>query len=173
MNKYIIKGSPEEIDKLLIPNAIYNLTINKKTKELIKYFIVNPSLGIKFVGFYSQLKITNRLASDRKCNCFYKVPWLTKYAYDNKIEKTILLYGQQLEEYRYIIRYNYPSPQQSYMKYLIDIIFPMLYDVKRFKYNQDNNLDTNAIYHIYFPYFKNYYQFEIWINYTTKLLLSK
>ena len=172
MNKYIINGSVEEIDRLLIPESIYDITINRDSKAIEKFVFLNTSLCIKFVGFYTQLKNTNRLASERKCNCFYHVPWLTRFAYENNINKTILLYDQQLEEYRYMIRYSYPTAQQSYMSYLTGIIFGILLDMKRFKYNEDNNLDTSAIFHKYSLYFKNLFQFKIWIYNTQNLLFN-
>ncbi len=173
MNKYIIKGSPSEIDRLLIPNVIYEPTINRNKKIITEYLFNNPNFAIQFVGFYSQLKNTNRLASERKCNCFYKMPWLTKYASDNNILKTYLLYDQQLEEYRYMIRYNYPSLQQSYIVYLSNIVLSIILDMKRFKYNMDNNKDVNAIFHKYGKYFKTLFDFKVWVNETEKLLISK
>ena len=71
-----------------------------------------------------------------------------------------------------MIRYYYPSTQQSYMSYLTSIIFAILYDVKRFKYNEDNNLDTNAIFHRYTKFFKNKFQFKVWIHNTQKNLFN-
>ena len=98
MNKYIIKGNTEEIDRLLIPSKLYDLTISRNTEALKKVFFEDTVLCVKFVGFYTQLKNTNRLASERKCNCLYEMKWLTKYASDNNIVKSILLYNQQLED---------------------------------------------------------------------------
>lgn len=171
MNKYVIKGTTEEIDKLLIPNKLYDLTINKNTDGLKRIFFEDTALCINLVSFNTQLKNSNSLASQKKCSCFYKIPWTTKYANENNLKKTILLYDQQLEEYRYMIRYYYPSPQQSYMRYLSNIILTILYDLKRFLYNQDNNLDTDAIFHRYIKFFKNKYDFKVWVFNTQNILL--
>lgn len=173
MNKYIIKGNTEEIDRLLIPSKLYDLTISRNTEALKKVFFEDTALCVKFVGFYTQLKNSNRLASERKCNCLYEMKWVTKYASDNNIVRSILLYNQQLEEYRYIIRYNYPSSQQSYIAYLNSIIFSILFDIRRFTYNEDNNLDTDAIFNKYLKFFKNKYEFKKWVYKTHRMLLIK
>ena len=150
----------EELDKLLIPNEIYDQTINREKDYLIKYFLDHPILMFSFVGFNSQLKQANQLASNRKCGCFYKMPWITKFAADKGIKKTILLFGQQVSEYRYMIRYwypNQPSLPQSYMRYLSMISLQIILDLKRYNYDLQNNLAFNICCknNIYLDYFQN------------------
>ena len=62
MNKYVKKGTTQEIDRLLIPYKIYDLTISRDTEELKKFFIKDTTLAVKFVGFYSRSLFTNSLA---------------------------------------------------------------------------------------------------------------
>ena len=45
----------KELDRLLIPNEIYNLTIQKNTDALNTYFINHPNLMKSFIGFNSTL----------------------------------------------------------------------------------------------------------------------
>jgi hypothetical protein len=131
---------PKELDRLLIPNEIYDITIQKDTDAIEKYFLKNIRFMSQFVGFNSYLKKANYLASDRKCGCFYKVPWITKWASENNETKTILLFNQQVKEYRYMIRYWYPSPEISYMRYLSSIALNLILIIKRYIYNKSNNL---------------------------------
>ena len=41
----------KELDTLLIPNEIYDFTINKNTKKIQEYFVEHPKLMMSFVGF--------------------------------------------------------------------------------------------------------------------------
>ena len=135
----------KELDRLLIPNEIYDLTLQKDTEAIEKYFILNLDLMAQFVGFNSTLKKANSLASERKCGCFYKIPWITRWAYENNQKKTILLFNQQVKEYRYMIRYWYPSPEISYMRYLSAIALNLFLIIKRYIYNTNNNLVCSEI----------------------------
>lgn len=135
----------KELDRLLIPNEIYDLTIEKKTNEIEKYFLKHPILLSMFVGFNSFLKKANNLASERKCGCFYNVPWKTRWAYENNKKKTILLFNQQVKEYRYMIRYWYPNPEISYMRYLSSIALNIFNVINRYIYNTTNNLVCSDI----------------------------
>ena len=163
----------EELDTLLIPNEIYEQTIDHNKDYLIKYFLDNPKLMLSFSGFNSKLKQANQLASEKKCGCFYNVPWITKYAANKGIKKTILLFGQQVSEYRYMIQYWYPNQEslkpQSNMRYLSMIALKILLDIKRFNYNLQNNLDFNVCCknNIYLEYFPNG---RTLINYIQKYL---
>lgn len=130
----------KELDRLLIPNEIYDITIKKDKDAIEKYFLRNLRFMSQFVGFNSFLKKANSLASERKCGCFYKVPWLTRWAFENNEKKTILLFNQQVKEYRYMIRYWYPSPEISYMRYLSSIALNLILIIKRYIYNNSNNL---------------------------------
>ena len=135
----------KELDKLLIPNEIYDLTISKNTEKIQEYFIDNPKLMMQFVRFNSTLKISNRLLNDRKCSCFYTMPWITKYANDNNIKKTILLFNQQIKLYIYMIKYWYPSTEMSYMRYLSSIALDIINELRRFNYNMSNNLTCSGL----------------------------
>ena len=113
-----------------------------------------------FVGFNSKLKHADYLSSNRKCGCYYEMPWLTQYAYENNLIKSILLFNQQVSFYRYMIKYwypNQPSLPQSYMRYLSMIALQIILDIKRFNYNLQNNLDFNLCCknNIYLEYFPN------------------
>ena len=150
------------LDTQLIPNEIYNMTINKETKNIRIYFLNNPFVMLSFAGFNSKLKQANQLSSDRKCGCFYYMPWITKFAADKNIKKTILLYNQQVSLYRYMISFWYPNQknlnnEQSYLRYLSVIALGQLLDLKRFNYNVQNNLSINLCCknNIYLDFFKN------------------
>ena len=170
-NTIDINDEEKEVDRLLIPNVIYDDTISRNTDELIKYFINNPNLTVQFVGFNGALKLSNQLASQQKCSCFYTVPWVTQFAYLNNKDKTILLFNQQLKQYRYMIRYWYPSPQQSYMRYLSSIALNIILNIKRYSYNSQNNLNTENVYFIYSDYFTNEQEFRIYVNIILKKLI--
>lgn len=143
----------KELDTLLIPNEIYDFTINKNTKKIQEYFVENPKLMMSFVGFNSVLKMSNKLSSERKCSCFYTMPWITKFESDNGTNKTILLFNQQLKIYKYMIRYWYPSTEMSHMRFLSSIALDIINEMRRFKYNISNNLISNNMIHK--EYFKN------------------
>jgi hypothetical protein len=65
--KIINFGTTEDMDKYLIPNAIYNETINKHKAKIQEYFIQNPLIMLSFVGYNSALKLANQLAYNKKC----------------------------------------------------------------------------------------------------------
>lgn len=132
----------KELDILLIPNEIYDLTINRETFKIQEYFINHPKLLLSFVGFNSKLKHADYLLSQRKCGCFYTMPWKTKYAADNNLSKTILLFNQQTKLYNYMIRYWYPNKDISNLRYLSSISLDIINLFKRFNYNLSNNLDS-------------------------------
>jgi hypothetical protein len=132
----------KELDRLLIPNEIYDITLTKDTEAIKKYFYKNPKLLANFIGYNSALKLANQLASDRKCGCFYELPWVTRFQFENKTKKTILPFSLQVKEYRYMIRYWYPSPDISYMRYLSSIALQLIQVISRYLYNLQNNLDT-------------------------------
>ena len=134
-----------QLDKLLIPNEIYNLTLMRDTDSLNKYFINNPTLMKSFIGFNSTLKNANRLSDERKCGCFYTIPWKTKWAVNNNRNRTILLFNLQVEQYKYMIKYWYPSPETSYMRYLSSIALNLLLILKQYQYYTDNNLSCTAL----------------------------
>ena len=163
---------PKELDRLLIPNEIYDITIQKDTDAIEKYFLKNIRFMSQFVGFNSYLKKANYLASDRKCGCFYKVPWITKWASENNETKTILLFNQQVKEYRYMIRYWYPSPEISYMRYLSSIALGMIQNIYRFNYNLENNLATDLCF-TKLNYTKNFKNLQEVINYIYNLRTLK
>lgn len=171
MNKYIIEmrnfdKPAETLDNLLIPNEIYSLTINKEKLEIQKYFIENPDLLYQFVGFNSKLKTAATLSSNRKCGCFYQIPWITKYANDNNLDKTILLFNQQVLIYEYIIKNWYPSPTTANLRFLSNIALEIIQDLRRFNYNQQNNLNYLFIFNKPWSIWKNVKEVN---NYLDKL----
>jgi len=136
----------EELDTFLIPNEIYDLTINRETKSIQKYFFQeNPKLMFSFIGFNSKLKMSNQLLNDRKCSCFYKMPWITKYQVTNNTDSSILLFSQQIQIYKYMIKNWYPSPSMSHMRYLSSIALGMIQQLKQFNYYVNNNLSCHGI----------------------------
>ena len=135
----------QELDRYLIPHEIYDLTLEKNTKKIKEYFYTHINLMTQFVGFNSKLKIANNLASDRKCGCFYNVPWKTQWASENNVNKSILLFNLQVREYRYMIKYWYPSPQMSYMRYLSSIALEIVLNINQYIYYQNNNLSCSAL----------------------------
>lgn len=150
MNKFVINvrnfsNMGEELDKLLVPNEIYELTMNRETEKIQQYFIDNPKLMLNFVGFNSVLKKSAILSSDRKCGCFYNLNWKTKYAEDNNLEKTILLFNQQIKLYRYMIENWYPKNNLSNLRYLSNIALDIIQEIRKFNYNINNNLIDNSL----------------------------
>jgi len=151
MNPFVIKTLTTEnyeknLDELLIPNEIYDDTINRNKLIIQKYFIDNPLLMTQFIGFNSKLKMAGVLSSDRKCGCFYTVPWITKYAADNNLEKTILLFNQQVGLYKYMLQNWYGENTVSYMRYLSYIALDLIQQLKRALYNMNNNLEYKNIF---------------------------
>ena len=162
----IIINFPTEadLDKAIIPNAIYNETLNKQTEAITTYFIKNPKVLISFVGFNSTLKQAEQLTYNKKCGCYYNIPWLTYYGKQNNIPITTLSFAQQVQEYRFMIRYWYPSPQISNMQYLSNIALGMLLQIKQYRYYQSNNLEDCKIFQQ--KYYKNNFNSQkAFINY--------
>ena len=144
--KIINFGTTEDMDMYLIPNVIYNETIHKQKVKIQEYFIKNPKLMLSFVGFNGALKLANQLAYNKKCGCFYTMPWVTYYDYVNNAKSTSLTFAQQVDEYRYMILNWYPSPRISYMQYLSQIALGMILDIKQYWYYIQNNLSDCAIF---------------------------
>ena len=158
MTKLINFGTIEELDKYLIPEAIYNETINKQKFKIQNYLILHPLLLKSFVGFNSTLKLSNQLASNKKCNCYYDMPWKTHYDSLNNTKETTLSFSQQVEEYRYMIKFWTPSPKMSYMQYLSEIALRMVLDISQYMYYIGNNLEPCFIYQK--KYYKNNFNSE-------------
>ena len=165
----------EELDKSIIPWVIYNETINKQKEKIQNYFILHPYLMFSFVGYNGALKLANQLSSQKKCGCFYNIPWKTIYDEVNNTKKTTLTFSQQVEEYRYMILNWKPSPRISYMQYLSQIALQMILDIKLYSYSLQNNLEYCTIFNrkYYSDNFKSPKQFKIFIySYLTKMNLK-
>ena len=144
----------EDIDKAIIPNALYTYTIDKNKEAIQNYFILHPLLMYSFVGYNSALKLADFLTANKKCGCYYKIPWKTYYQVENNLnEKFSLAFTQQVAEYRYMIINWYPSPRISYMQYLSNIALGMIQDIGVYRYNLSNNLSSGCA-----IYDKNYYK---------------
>jgi hypothetical protein len=139
-------NSTADLDKSIIPNAIYNETINKEKIKIQNYFILHPLLLYSFVGYNGALKLANQLASNKKCGCYYKIPWKTYYQVENNTSNISLSFSQQVEEYRYMIKFWHPSTTLSYMQYLSEIALGMILDISQFRYYRNNNLETCTIF---------------------------
>lgn len=140
-----VVDTEKELDDLLIPNEIYDLTINREKSKIQSYFIDHPDLMLKFVGFNSKLKHASYLSSQRKCGCFYNIPWITKYSATNNTKKSILLFNHQVKLYNYMIKYWYPNKDISHMRFLSSIALDILNLFKRFNYNINNNLNDSSL----------------------------
>jgi hypothetical protein len=151
-------NTSKEIDDAIIPEVIYNETINKEKEKIQDYFITHPKLLLSFVGYNSALKLANQLAYDKKCGCYYKLPWVTHYASINNFHGVELSFSQQVDEYRYMILYWKPSPEISYMQYLSQIALSMIQDIRQFLYYRTNNLQDCRIYNK--SYYKNNFNNE-------------
>lgn len=167
----------EEMDEDLIPYNIYNETINKEKIKIQSYFILHPKLLYSFVGFNGTLKLANQLSSNKKCGCFYKIPWKTYYDFKNNTKVTTLTFSQQVDEYRYMILNWTPSPKISYMQYLSEIALAMILDISQYMYYRSNNLQTCIIFNkkYYINNFKNekvfnYYVYNNFSNINKKYL---
>jgi hypothetical protein len=119
------------IDKEVIPNVLYDWVLERKTIKIKKYLENHPRLMFQIAQFNQALKVSNQYAANNKCNCAYQIPWITKYGKDNQKGNSIYLsFTQQVELYRYMIRYWYPSPQISNMRYLSLIALGTLQQLK-------------------------------------------
>ena len=125
----------QDLDKLLIPNPVYDLVIERKTKELKKYLEQHPKLMFNIAEFNQALKVSNQYAAQQKCNCSYQIPWLPYYSAQKGIRfgQLYITFTQQVDLYRYMIRYWYPSPQISNMRYLSLIALGTLQELKQAK----------------------------------------
>ena len=155
--------STEQLDQDIIPYVIYNETINKEKTKIQNYFILHPLLLYSFVGYNGQLKLANQLSSNKKCGCFYALPWKTYYDSVNNTKVTTLTFSQQVEEYRYMILNWYPSPKMSYMQYLSQIALSMVLDISQYMYYTSNNLYPCSFYQ------KKYYS----DNFANEILFRK
>jgi len=158
-------NTSKDIDIAIIPEVIYNETINKETKKIEDYFILHPKLLLSFVGFNSTLKLANQLAYNKKCGCYYKIPWITHYASINNIKNVDLSFSQQVDQYRYMILYWIPSPELSYMQYLSQIALTMIQDIKQYLYYRSNNLEYCGIINSKKYYINNFKNEKIFLNY--------
>jgi hypothetical protein len=156
----------KEIDNAIIPEVIYNETINKEREKIENYLILHPKLLLSFVGYNGALKLANQLASDKKCGCYYKIPWLTHYASINNLKVIGLSFSQQVEEYRYMILYWKPSPEISHMQYLSQIALTMIQQIRQFLYYRTNNLEycTLNTLKYYTNNFNNERAFLVYLN---------
>ena len=142
MSKTIINiQNDADLDMALIPNEIYDMTINKEKTNIIKYFLEHPELLMSFVGFNGKLKLANQLASNLLCGCYYTMPWITHYQVENSLNETVLSFNQQVLEYRYMIIHSPPSPDISYMQYLSSIALTMISQIGQMMYYMQNNLE--------------------------------
>jgi hypothetical protein len=157
-------NTSKEIDSAIIPEVIYNETINKEKEKIEDYFILHPKLLLSFVGYNGALKLANQLASDKKCGCYYKIPWITHYASINNLKYVDLSFSQQVDEYRYMILYWKPSPEISYMQYLSQIALTMIQDIKQYLYYRTNNLEYCGIYNKKY-YINNFKNEKLFLNY--------
>jgi hypothetical protein len=129
-----------EIDIAIIPNEMYDITINRQKIKIQEYFITHPKLMFSFIGYNSSLKLANQLAYDKKCKCSYLIPWVTKYQVENNTNSVKITFSQQVTEYRYMILNWYPSPNISNMRYLSNIALGIIQDLGLYRYYLGNNL---------------------------------
>lgn len=126
-----IDNNIEEIDKQVIPAAVYDLVIERKALQLKKYLEQHPTLMFNIAKMNQALKVSNQFACDNKCNCAYQLPWVTQYGKTNGLGKSVYLsFTQQVELYRYMIRFWYPYPKISNMRYLSMIALGTLQQLK-------------------------------------------
>ena len=171
MTRSIINiNEPSEVDKQIIPAEIYDMTISKETDQIMNYFILHPRLMYSFVGYNSALKMANQLNYNKKCGCYYDIPWLTQYGKTNNIKITVLSFSQQVQEYDYMILNWKPSLTISYMQYLSQIALLMVLDINQYFYYQSNNLETCTIFKkkYYLNNFKSPKEFYNYIKYYRK-----
>ena len=164
MKKIVSFNSSAELDSAIIPNVIYSQTINREKTQIQNYFILHPKLLYSFVGFNGTLKLANQLASNKKCGCFYTLPWVSYYEAQNNFTGLTLSFNQQVDEYRYMILNWYPSPNISNMQYLSEIALTMILDISQFWYYQNNNLETCKIFQQKY-YLDNFPSQRAFINY--------
>jgi hypothetical protein len=166
-------NTQKEIDIAIIPEVIYNETINKEKNKIENYFIMHPQLLLSFIGFNSILKLSNQLSYNKKCGCYYKIQWITHYASINNIKNIYLSFSQQVEEYRYMILYSEPSLELSHMKYLSLIALTMIQDIKKYLYYRSNNLEYCGIINNKKYYIDNFKNEKIFLNHLNQLFIKK
>jgi|LauGreDrversion4_2_1035121.scaffolds.fasta_scaffold194018_1 hypothetical protein len=121
----------QQIDKMVIPASVYDLVINRKKLLLKKYLEQHPKLMFNIAHFNQDLKVTNQYSCDQKCQCPYQVPWVTQFGKESgKGNNVYLSFIQQVDLYRYMIRYWYPSPKTSNMRFLSMVALGTLQELK-------------------------------------------
>lgn len=131
-----LENKVTQIDKLIIPHAVYDLVIERRTIALKKYLEQHPTLMFNIAQFNQALKVSNQYSAQNKCNCSYRIPWYTQYSFDNEYNgKLFLSFTQQVDLYHYMIRYWYPvkEPQQSHMRFLSSVALGTLQELKQAK----------------------------------------
>ncbi len=120
------------LDKYVIPAGVYDFVINRNIIQLKKYLEQHPKLLFKIAQFNQQLKLANQYAADNKCLCAYTIPWVTTYAncYNMGQRRVCLTFTQQVNLYRYMIRYWYPSPEMSNTRFLSMVALGTLQELK-------------------------------------------
>jgi hypothetical protein len=130
-------GSIKNMDIDVIPEEIYDLTIQRETEKIQNYLIKHIPLLYSFVGFNGALKLANQLNYNKKCGCFYKIPWKTHYDEIKNVNSTILVFSQQVDLYRYMIQ----EANNSNMCYLSQIALTIIQNISLYMYYISNNLD--------------------------------
>lgn len=122
----IINLQASQLDSLLVPSVIYDITINKNTAAVKAYLCKNPLLIRQIVNFNQTLKMAYAYADQNKCMCPYKMLWKTEYAATNNVATTVITYAQQVDLYKYMIYYV----RTSNLTYISRIALGIAQDVK-------------------------------------------
>lgn len=139
MYNYLIYQDSTELDKLLLPAVLYNAVLNRRKVFITKYLEKHPKLALKILQFNQTLKMANSYNAQNKCGCPYTIPWFTQYQKTNN-KKLVISFNQQVDMYRYMIRYWYPSTSISNMRYLSNIALQLLLNISMAWYYISNNL---------------------------------
>ena len=150
-------GSIENMDSGIIPEEIYDMTIQRNTLAIQNYFIQHLPLMYSFIGLNGALKLSNDLNASKKCGCFYRIPWKTHY----NNQRISLLFSQQVDLYRYTIQFS----ETSNVKYVSSIALDIIQNIGLYLYFISNNLEPCFLYQKpwYKQNFTNIQQFRIYI----------
>jgi hypothetical protein len=99
----VIPKPPNIVDYDIIPLSLFNLVIERDSKQLSKELLKNPVLSRKIIKFYyTTLQTAYRMEFTNKSGISIKVPWFTYYQQVNEANEMIISFKQQWELFKFI-----------------------------------------------------------------------
>jgi len=103
-------NTTSSLDRALIPQPVYNFTINRNKKALLAYVQNNSALYFKTYNFNQALKFAYNLCGRNKTGCCYKMLWRTHSG------QRFINFKEQVNLWRYLIYHNRTSDLYYYIK---------------------------------------------------------